>query len=166
MQPPTVILDRDGVLNRKPPQGCYVRAWEEFIWQPGAKEALQRLHHAGIRTLVITNQAGIARGMMSEEDVARIHEALGNEAAEAGGSIQKIYHCPHHWDDGCECRKPKPGLFFQAHRDFNLNLSKTYYLGDDECDRQAAEAAGCRFLRVTEENSLLACVDRLIRDMK
>lgn len=131
---------------------------------PGAKLALQTLHQEGFRSIVITNQAGIARGMLSENDLDKIHSAMLDEVKDAGGAIQKIYHCPHHWDDHCECRKPKPGLFFQAHRDFDLNLSEIYFLGDDECDRLAAEAAGCRFLQVTDSLPLLACVDRVIRE--
>lgn len=164
-QSPTIFLDRDGVLNCKPAKGQYVRAWDDFIWAPGAKQALRILNREGFRTIIITNQAGIARGLMSENDLERIHAAMRAEAEDAGGAIHKIYYCPHHWEEHCDCRKPKPGMFFQAHRDFNLNLRDIYYIGDDECDRQAADAADCRFLQVSESFPLLACVDRVIREM-
>ena len=73
------------------------------------------------------------------------------EAEEAGGKIEAIYYCPHDWNDGCECRKPKPGMLFQAQREFNLDLTRTLFIGDDERDAQAAEAAGCPSSLVSPE---------------
>lgn len=159
---PTVILDRDGVINRKPPRACYVRTWSEFEWLPGAQEALAQLKQAGYRVIVISNQAGIARGAMTEADLLEIHRQMVAEATRADGGVDAIYYCPHHWDAGCECRKPRPGMLFQAQRDFNLDLSRTWFIGDDERDAQAAEAAGCPFLLVTEDRPLLALVQSLL----
>src|SRR5919106_4440129 len=122
---PTAILDRDGVLNKRPPKARYVRSWSEFDWLPGAKEALRLLHKAGYRVIVVSNQAGIGRGLMTETDLQQIHDKMRAEAAETGGSIERVYYCPHAWDAGCECRKPKPGMLFQAQRDFQLDLSRT-----------------------------------------
>ena len=107
---PTVILDRDGVLNKKPPRAQYVRNWEEFKWLPGAKQGLRILTEAGYRIIVVSNQAGIGRGVMTEEDLLKIHDAMKSEAKAEGGRIDKIYYCPHDWDTGCECRKPRAGL--------------------------------------------------------
>ncbi len=104
---PTVLLDRDGVLNKRMAKARYVRTWDEWEWLPGALEALQRLNDAGVRTIVVTNQSGIARGIMSEDDLAAIHARMTAEAQAAGGAIAAAYHCPHGWDDGCDCRKPK-----------------------------------------------------------
>jgi D-glycero-D-manno-heptose 1,7-bisphosphate phosphatase len=163
---PAIILDRDGVLNRKPPRACYVRTWSEFEWLPGAKEALAQLKKAGYRVIVISNQAGIARGAMSEADLLDIHRQMVHEVTQAGGNIDAIYYCPHHWDNGCECRKPKPGMLFQAQRDFHLDLTRTFFIGDDERDGQAADAAGCPSLLVTEERSLLALVQSLLSKQK
>jgi histidinol-phosphate phosphatase family protein len=152
---PTVILDRDGVLNKKPPRAEYVRRWEEFEWLPGALEALRMLKKAGFRVLLVSNQAGVARGAMSEQDLLTINQRLKAEAEEAGGRIDAIYYCPHDWDAGCECRKPAPGMLFQAQREFNLDLSGTVFVGDDERDALAAERAGCRFACVSAEQPLL-----------
>jgi histidinol-phosphate phosphatase family protein len=158
---PTIILDRDGVLNRKPARANYVCSWQEFIWMPGAKEALLLLRKAGVRVLVVSNQAGVARGAMTEADLLDIHRNMVREAANFGGLIEAIYYCPHGWDEGCECRKPKPGMLFQAQRDFNLDLSRTLFIGDDERDAQAADAAGCPSLLVSEEKTLLQAVQKL-----
>ena len=161
---PTVILDRDGVLNKRPPKARYVRNWSEFEWLPGTKEALRLLKEAGYRVIVVSNQAGIARGEMSEEALRQIHERMRAEAAEAGGEIEAVYYCPHNWDEGCECRKPKPGLLFQAQRELNLDLSRTVFAGDDERDAEAADRAGCLFVQVSEEKPLIEWVQQLLKD--
>lgn len=159
---PTVILDRDGVLNKKPARASYVRRWEEFEWLPGAKKALHLLKQSGYRVIIASNQAGIARGALNEPDLAEIHERMRRDAQHAGGRIDAIYYCPHDWDGGCECRKPRPGLLFQAQRDFNLDLTRTLFMGDDERDAAAADQAGCPFVLVSEQISLLEWVRRLV----
>jgi D-glycero-D-manno-heptose 1,7-bisphosphate phosphatase len=163
---PAVFLDRDGVLNRKPARACYVRSWAEFEWLPGAREALARLKQAGYRVIVISNQAGVARGAMTEADLQEIHRRMVREATRAGGRIDAIYYCPHNWEEGCECRKPRPGMLFQAQRDFNLDLTRAWLIGDDERDAEAAEAAGCPSTLVDEQNSLGAVIDRLLAGPK
>jgi D-glycero-D-manno-heptose 1,7-bisphosphate phosphatase len=162
----TVILDRDGVLNRKPPQATYVRSWAEFEWLPGALEALQRLHAGGYRVVVVSNQAGIARHAMTEADLAEIHRVMKAEIEAAGGRIEAIYYCPHDWDAGCECRKPLPGMLFQAQRDLNLDLSRTYFVGDDERDGEAADHAGCLFAKISPDRPLAEWVGELLNDQK
>ncbi len=162
---PAIILDRDGVLNRKPAKAQYVRRWEEFEWLPEAKEALGALKRAGYRVAVVSNQAGIARGAMTEADLLDIHRRMVREATQASGGIDAIYYCPHGWDEGCECRKPKPGMLFQAQRDLNLDLSRTPFVGDDERDAQAADAAGCPSVLVSEQKSLLEVVGQIIQKM-
>jgi D-glycero-D-manno-heptose 1,7-bisphosphate phosphatase len=152
---PTVLLDRDGVLNRKPPQARYVRSWEEFEWLPGALEALRMLREAGYRVIVVSNQAGIGRGRMTTQDLESIHDRMKRDVLDAGGRIDAIYYCPHDWSAACACRKPKAGLLFQAQRDFSLDLTRTPFIGDDERDRTAADVAVCPFIAVTEERSLL-----------
>ncbi|HTV40991.1 MAG TPA: HAD-IIIA family hydrolase [Candidatus Sulfotelmatobacter sp.] len=158
---PAIILDRDGVLNEKAPRANYVRNWGEFKWLPGARESLRLLNEAGFRVIVVSNQAGIGRGAMSENDLFDIHRRMVKEAEQAGGRIDSIYYCPHDWDEGCECRKPKPGMLFQAQHDFNLDLSRTLFIGDDERDEQAAEAAGCLSALVSGEKTLLKIVAEL-----
>ncbi|MGH7847517.1 MAG: HAD-IIIA family hydrolase [Candidatus Binatia bacterium] len=158
----TVILDRDGVLNRKPPRARYVRSWNDFEWLPGAQTALRLLHESGYRVIVVSNQAGIARGAMTEADLTDIHQRMKCEAAVAGGEIGAVYYCAHDWDGGCDCRKPRPGMLFQAQRDLHLDLSRTLFIGDDDRDGEAADRAGCMFLQVSQERPLIAWVQSLL----
>lgn len=159
---PTVILDRDGVLNQKMPRAQYVRSWKEWTWLPEVLEALRAFKQAGYRVIVVTNQAGIARGVMTHADLQEIHVHMQREVVEAGGQIDAIYHCPHGWDEGCRCRKPEPGMLFQAQRDFHLDLSRVWFVGDDERDGLAAAAAGCHFAMVTAGNSLNQVTEQIL----
>jgi histidinol-phosphate phosphatase family protein len=161
---PAVILDRDGVLNRRPARAEYVTRPEDLEWLPGAREALRLLRDAGYTVIVVSNQAGIARGAMTVADLEAVHRRLRTEAAQAGGRIDRIYHCPHGWDDGCECRKPAPGMLFQAQHDFDLDLTRTPFIGDDERDGQAADAAGCPPVMVSERHPLIAAVQELLSE--
>lgn len=158
---PTLLLDRDGVLNRRPLQAEYIRRPEDFEWLPGSLEALRLLTEAGYRLIVISNQAGIARGAMTDTDLAAVELRMCADVTAAGGRIEATYYCRHDWDFGCECRKPRPGLLFLAQRDFALDLTRTPFIGDDERDGQAAEAAGSPFMLATEDRPLLA-LTRLI----
>jgi histidinol-phosphate phosphatase family protein len=108
--------------------------------------------------IVVSNQAGVARGAMTLADLEAVHEHM---CADASGAVDRIYFCPHGWEDGCECRKPAPGMLFQAQRDFDLDLTRTPFIGDDERDRQAADAAGCPSVLVSEGHSLLDAVRSL-----
>jgi histidinol-phosphate phosphatase family protein len=162
MRQSTIILDRDGVLNKKPARAHYVRGWDEFEWLPGAKEALRLLREAHYRVIVVSNQAGIGRGAMTRADLIDIHERMKAEAAEVGGRIDAIYYCPHDWEEGCECRKPKPGMLFEAQHDFSLDLSRTLFIGDDKRDAQAADAAGCAAVLVTDKVSLLDITRKMV----
>lgn len=152
---PTVVLDRDGVLNVRPGRAEYVRSMRDFRWIPGSLEALRILHEASTRVIVVSNQAGIARGVMTDDDLAHVHAAMCAEAEGAGGHIDAVYYCPHGWDEGCECRKPRPGMLFAAQRDWALDLSRTPFVGDDERDRLAANEAGMPFLMVDGANGLI-----------
>ena len=163
---PAIILDRDGVLNAKAPRAQYVRNWSEFKWLPGVKEGLRRLNEAGFKIILVSNQAGINRGAMTEQDLHDIHLKMVAEIEQTGGRVDAIYYCPHDWDEGCECRKPKPGMLFQAQHDFNLDLSRTMFIGDDERDAQAAEAAGCIPALVSEKRTLTQIIGELIVNSK
>jgi D-glycero-D-manno-heptose 1,7-bisphosphate phosphatase len=151
---PAILLDRDGVLNQKAPQAQYIRSPEQFVWLPGALDALRRLKTAGYRVILISNQAGIARGMLSREELHAVEDRMRRDAETAGGRIDAIYVCPHHWDEKCSCRKPEPGMLFQAQRDHHFDLSRVWFLGDDERDVQAGEAAGCKTGLVTSDKRL------------
>ena len=156
---PTVILDRDGTLNRRPPRARYVTSPDEFEWLPGSLDALRLLEEHGYRVVVVSNQAGIGRGAMTEADLEKVHKRM---LEDSGGAIEAIYHCPHDWDEGCDCRKPAPGMLYRAQREFDLDLTRTAFVGDDERDGQAAAAAGCPFTMISEERPLLEIVRVLI----
>jgi histidinol-phosphate phosphatase family protein len=102
--------------------------------------------------------------MMTEADLAELHQWMQAEVAAAGGRIDGIYYCPHGWDDGCDCRKPKPGMLFRAQRDFHLDLTRTTFIGDDERDGEAADAAGTPFEMVTADRSLADIVRQLLEN--
>lgn len=159
---PAVILDRDGTLNVRPPRAEYVKRPDDLVWLPGALEALRLLAEAGYVVIVVSNQAGVNRGALTTEDLDSVHARLRADVAAAGGRIDALYVCPHDWDEGCDCRKPRPGMLFEAQRSFHLDLSRTFFLGDDERDGQAAEAAGAPFALVSEETPLLDLVRGLI----
>ena len=152
---PTILLDRDGVLNCRPARAEYVRRPEEFTWLPGALEAVRLLTQSGYRLLVISNQAGVARGSMTEADLMAVDARMVADAAAAGGRLDGAYYCRHDWDAGCDCRKPLPGLLFQAQREHRLDLTRTPFIGDDDRDGQAADLAGCPFIQVTEDRPFL-----------
>jgi histidinol-phosphate phosphatase family protein len=161
---PAIILDRDGVLNTRPPRAEYVRRPEEFEWLPGAREALRLLSDRDFRVIVVSNQAGVARGAMTEADLERVNDRMRAESQAAGGRIDAVYCCTHDWDEGCECRKPRPGMLFDAARDFQLDLTRTVFIGDDERDAQAADAAGCGSVLVSAERPLYDVVTELVEE--
>lgn len=158
---PAILLDRDGVLNERPPQAQYVTSPEGVRWLPGSLEALRLLTEAGYRIAVVSNQAGVGRGAMSEHDLEAVTARMTADAEAAGARIEATYHCTHDWDEGCLCRKPAPGMLFSAQRDLSLDLTRTLFVGDDDRDGLAAAAAGCPFEQVTEDRSLLDIVSTL-----
>jgi D-glycero-D-manno-heptose 1,7-bisphosphate phosphatase len=144
LQPKKILLiDRDGVINKKAPRGEYVSSWGAFSFIRENVEGMKSLSSAGYSFIVISNQAGIARGMVSAQAVDDIHERMKQALQEQGINIIDIFVCPHHWDEKCFCRKPQPGLFIQASRKWLFRLDKTFFIGDDYRDCQAAYQAGC-----------------------
>ena len=157
-----VLLDRDGVINVRPPRAHYVRSWEEFEWLPQSIDAIKLLNDHGYIVALISNQSGIGQGLMTEEDLHEIHNLMQADLNKVGAKIDAIFYCPHGWDDGCLCRKPLPGMLYQAQRMFNLDLSKTWFIGDDERDSEAGKAAGCLTELVSETKSLINVVSDLL----
>jgi D-glycero-D-manno-heptose 1,7-bisphosphate phosphatase len=139
-----VFLDRDGVLNRKMPEGEYVRDWSQFEWLPGAEEAVVRMNRAGLTTIVVSNQRGIALGLYTLADVEVIHSNMQGDLAGKGAWLDAIYYCPH--DEGqCNCRKPDIGLFEQAFDKFpDANPRNSVLIGDSLSDIQAGRRMGMR----------------------
>lgn len=142
----TIFLDRDGVICEN--RDDYIKSWEEFVWIPGAKEALSRLNSNGYITVVITNQSAVGRGIVSRQIVEEIHKRMEKEITEVGGKIEKIYYCPHKPENGCNRRKPKPGLLLQAAEDFKLDFKSSYFIGDTITDIEMGDKVGCRTIMV------------------
>jgi D-glycero-D-manno-heptose 1,7-bisphosphate phosphatase len=134
-----VFLDRDGVLNRKMPEGAYVCDWAQFEWLPGAIEAIARMNGAGLSVIVVTNQRGVALGRLTVEQLGLIHSNMQSDLAGQGARVDAIYCCPH--DHGeCHCRKPDVGLFEQAFRQFpQANAKNSVMIGDSLSDIQAGQ---------------------------
>lgn len=141
-----VFLDRDGVICRD--RDDYVKSWHEFVWIPGAREALKRLNDNHYMTIVVTNQAGVARGITSQQAVEDIHERMAREVSQVGGKIERVYYCPHKPEDKCDCRKPKAGLLLKAARDFAFNPKKSYLVGDKISDIEAGHRLGCTTIMI------------------
>lgn len=160
-----IFLDRDGTINKRAPKACYIEKKEDFVWLDGAQEAIRLLKENDYRVIIVSNQPGIARGNMTEETLADIHNKMQCDLEkEIGYRIDKVYYCPHNWDEGCDCRKPKPGMLFMAQKDFSLNLHRCILVGDDDRDIEAGEAAGCICYKVTDSKSLLDIVKEKIID--
>jgi D-glycero-D-manno-heptose 1,7-bisphosphate phosphatase len=139
-----IFLDRDGVLNRKLPEGVFVSTWEQFEWLPGAIEAVARMTRAGWTVLVVSNQRGIALGMLTVAQLDRIHEEMRADLERQGGRLDEIYYCPHDRRQ-CHCRKPGIGLFEQALQQFpQANAQNSVVIGDSLSDIQAGKRLGMR----------------------
>ena len=157
-----IFLDRDGVTNERPPKAEYVCKPEDFKWLPGAKEALKKLDEAGYFIILISNQAGIARGVMTVDDFEKVQAKMVADLKEIGVRVGAVYYCPHGWDDNCECRKPKPGMLYQAQKDYSINLTECVLIGDDERDIITAHNANMKGILVNDKYSLNDAVDDVL----
>ncbi len=144
-----VFLDRDGVINEDKPD--YVKSWEEFSFLPGSKEAIKSLNDAKYGIIVVTNQAGIAKGLVSKITVEEINRRMRGEVEEAGGEILSVYVCPHQTADNCQCRKPKTLLFKQAIKKFKINCKQSFLVGNAARDIEAGRKIGCQTILVMDK---------------
>ena len=141
-----IFLDRDGVINEEPES--HVTDWSDFHFMPGVKSSLRRAKDNGYSVFVITNQSCIGRGTVSRETIDHIMENMSSEIAESGGEIKKVYYCPHAPDEGCDCRKPKPGLLLRASEENDINLPEAWFIGDKVTDIEAGRRAGVRMIYI------------------
>ena len=150
----TVFLDRDGVLNRKLPEGRYVTSWGEFQPLPGVPQAIGRLNRAGLRVVVVSNQRGIALGLYTADDVRQIHSALQRWLQPQGAHIDAFYFCPHDTQQ-CNCRKPLPGLFDQARAEFpHIAAASSVMIGDSLSDIEFGHRLGIKTIFLEGEPQL------------
>lgn len=152
-----VFLDRDGVINRKMPEGDYVKSRDEFEFLPGVFEACRILKENGYLCIVVTNQRCISRGIISEATLHTIHDSMSRAISAGGGSLDAVYYCPHNTHENCDCRKPKPGMIHRAVSDFldrgvSIGLSKSYLVGDSTSDIEAGKAAGLRTVKIGDHS--------------
>ena len=136
-----VFLDRDGTINQD--SADYIKGWSEFIFLPRSLEALSDLTAAGFITIVITNQSAIPRKLISPQELDNIHSKMKTAVKSRGGKINDIFFCPHMPGDGCDCRKPAPGLILQAQEKHDIDLATAVMIGDSARDIECAHKAGC-----------------------
>jgi D,D-heptose 1,7-bisphosphate phosphatase len=153
---PAVFLDRDGTLNIEVER---VRTPDDFELIEGAVDAVKRINRTGLRAILVTNQAVLARGDCDEAGIAQVHAKMETLLGRGGAWLDAIYYCPHHPHRGyagevpelkidCDCRKPKPGMLLKAKEDFNLDFSKSWMIGDSALDIRLAKSAGIRSILV------------------
>jgi D-glycero-D-manno-heptose 1,7-bisphosphate phosphatase len=139
---PFLLLDRDGIINEDRPD--YIKHRREFRFYSDALRALRWLHEHQILVVLISNQSGLNRGLISWENFWDIHQRMLRGIQDAGGDILGTFYCPHRPEEGCSCRKPQPGLIQAASQLFRIPLEETYFIGDRSSDLLAANNAGCR----------------------
>ncbi len=165
------FLDRDGVINN---DVGYVYKIDEFNFLDGVVEALKQLQAQGFSIIVVTNQSGIGRGYYTEQDYLHLTQWYVEQLSQLGVTVTDVFHCPHSPQDNCSCRKPLPGLFFQAAARYDISFADSIMVGDKVSDMEAAQAAGvgrCYLLSSSEvkttdreyiyRDSLLQCVQHL-----
>lgn len=155
-----IFLDRDGTINKF--MG-FLRNIDDFILLPGVSEAIRLINESGYLAIVVTNQPVIARGEVTVEQLITIHNKMETLLGNDGAYIDALYYCPHHPDKGfegevealktnCDCRKPKPGMLLKAARDFNIDLTQSWMIGDGEWDIQAGDNAGCKTVLINSDD--------------
>jgi D-glycero-D-manno-heptose 1,7-bisphosphate phosphatase len=142
-----VLLDRDGVINRRPPGG-HVTSWEQFEFLPRALSALRMLAENGFAALVISGQTCVGKGLLSSKELNTITQRFLLETALSGGDIAQVYYCCHTPDECCGCRKPRPGLIARAQLEYEFALEETFFIGDSPIALRAAAAAGCPSIEI------------------
>jgi len=147
---PIIILDRDGVINYD--SADFIKSVDEWLPIPGSLEAISRLSQNGYRIIIVTNQSGISRKKLTIDDLNAIHQKMMMHLAQYGGSIEAIVFCPHGPRQGCECRKPKPGMLLDIASRLRISLKEVYCVGDSQRDLNAAAAAGAKPVLVRTGN--------------
>ncbi len=158
-----IFLDCDGVINK---YVGFLTDINDFELEDGVTDAIRKINESEYLAIVVTNQPVIARGEVTYEELSAIHNKMETLLGKEGAYLDTIYYCPHHPHKGydgeipelkieCDCRKPKPGMLIRAEEEFNIDLSKSWIIGDGENDVMAGNAAGCRTIRIKEEEKSL-----------
>ncbi len=162
-----VFFDRDGTLNV---DIAYLHRPEDFIWIEGAKEAIKYVNDKGYLAILVTNQSGVARGYYPEEDVIHVYNWMNEELAEIGAHLDALFYCPHHpegkiaeYTKVCNCRKPETGMVDMACKRFNIDCSKSFFIGDSDKDMECAAKTGVRGIPY-KAGSLLNCLKKFLAE--
>ena len=159
-----VFLDRDGVVNRKAPEGQYIVRWEDFEFLPGVPEGIRHLNEANFSVVVVSNQRCTAKGLITSHQLEHIHRCMIDELAAANAIIDAVYYCPHEVESQCACRKPAPGMLVRAAQEHSLDLNASWMVGDSDLDILAGKAAGCRTVRILRPETAALVASDLIAD--
>ena len=154
LQGRVMILDRDGILNEKMEPRKYLNSLDQLVYEKAYIETFRALGSMGFNFVIASNQPGIGTGQVAPEFLSDLHRKMTDDLRAMGVNILAFYVCKHHWDDNCECRKPKPGLLNQIVSDFDLTPNLTYFVGDEDKDMQAAESAGVKGVKFPNEEFL------------
>lgn len=160
-----LFLDRDGVVNV---EKNYLHKIEDFELVEGILEVCRTYQEQGYRIIIVTNQSGISRGYYTEDDFALLSDWMVDYFKGFGITISRIYHCPHHEsiDGTCECRKPEPGMFLQAQKEFGLDMPHSVMIGDNERDIEASLKAGVGENILLSSDAIESKADRIIRSLR
>ena len=156
-----VFIDRDDTVAK---DVHYCDSPDRFNLYPGIPEQIKRLNDAGFLVIMITNQSGINRGYFTEETLSKIHDKMVREIEAAGAHLDDIYYCPHRPDENCPCRKPNTLMGERAVRDHNIDVSRSYMVGDSDADMGFGQRLGCRTIRVGESFTFKDAVDRILSE--
>ena len=158
-----LFLDRDGVINSDEGH-YYIYKVDDFKINEGIIPSLQKISEAGYLLFIVTNQGGVAKGIYSESDVNKVHEHLLSIFKQNNIHIKQIYFCPHHESIAkCDCRKPSPFFIKKAIRDYNIDPTKSFMIGDSPRDIQAAEAAGIKGIKIESNENISTYCDQIIK---
>ena len=167
-----IFIDRDGTINK---YVGFLKNIDEFELNEKVEEAIRKINSSGYLAIVVTNQPVIARGEVTYEQLDEIHNKMETLLGNKGAYLDSIYFCPHHPHKGyegevpelkidCDCRKPKPGMLLKAAEDFNIDLSKSWMIGDDDNDVLAGTAAGCNTIKIVQNGNLLKAVNKILEE--
>lgn len=146
-----IFLDRDGVINKKAPEHDYIKTWNEFKFLAGVYKAINIFNNAGYKVIVVTNQRGVARKLMSMSDLNNIHINMCSELTNKNAKIDDIFVCPH--DKGeCNCRKPQIGLFLQAEKKYQVSKKESFMIGDSKTDIEAGKSYGIKTIAINTDD--------------
>jgi D-glycero-D-manno-heptose 1,7-bisphosphate phosphatase len=145
------FLDRDGVINKKAPEGEYITRWADVEFLPGVAHSITLLNQAGFSVIVVSNQRCVAKGLVTTAEVEALHRRMWDALASIGAKIDAAYYCPHDTDPPCHCRKPNPGMLLDAARDHQIELAASWMIGDTDADVEAGRRAGVKTVRLLRD---------------